>query len=74
MVDVGAPLGLGHDPVDDAELEAVRGIGLERRCSLFGLGGVTPENRGAAFRRDHRIDAVLLHEDAIGNGDGDRAA
>ena len=37
MILVGAALRLGDDPVDDAELEAVRGIGLERRRGLLRL-------------------------------------
>src|SRR5688572_29131 len=71
---VGAALRLGDDPVDDTELEAVRGVRFERRCGLLRLGGVAPKNRGAALRRDHGVDGVLLHEHAVGDGDRDGAA
>jgi hypothetical protein len=68
-----AALGLGHHRIDDAELEAVSGVGLERRSSLLRLSGIAPEDRGATLRRNHRIDRVLLHEHAVCNGDRDRA-
>ena len=61
------PSRLRHDPVDHAELEAVRRVGLERRGRLLRLPGVAPEDRGAALGRDHRVDRVLLHQHAVGD-------
>ena len=66
-------LGLGHDPVDHAELEAVGCIRLERRGGLARLAGVAPEDRRAALRRDDRVDGVLLHQHAVGERDRDGA-
>ena len=40
-------LGLRDDRVDDAELEAVHGVRLERRSGLARLARVAPEDRGA---------------------------
>ena len=68
------PARLRDDPVDHAELEAVRGIGLEGGGGLPRLAGVAPQDRGAALRRDHRVDRVLLHQHAVGERDRDRAA
>jgi hypothetical protein len=36
--------------------------------------GVAPQNCRAAFRRDDAVDAELLHQDAIADGDAERAA
>ena len=68
------PVRLRHDPVDHAELEAVRGVGLERGRGLLRLARVAPEDRGAALGRDHRVDRVLLHQHPVGERDRDRAA
>ena len=38
------------------------------------LGGVAPQDRGRAFRRDHAVDRVLQHQHAVGGGDRDGAA
>src|SRR5579884_44170 len=65
---------LGDDGVDDTELEAMERVRLERRGRLLRLRGVAPEDRGAALRSDHGVDGVLLHQDAIRNGDRHRAA
>src|SRR5918996_2792569 len=75
-VRVRPSFGLRHDQVDHAELEAVRRVGLEGRRGLACIDGFagTPEDRGAALRRDHGVDRVLLHEDPVGDGDRDRAA
>src|SRR6185436_20599257 len=65
---------LGDDLVDEAEgLQAARGD-AER---LGGLGrhlGAAPQDRGAAFGRDHRVGRVLQHEDEVADRDGERAA
>jgi len=44
---------------------------------LRGLGSaraVTPEDRRAALRRDHRVRRVLHHEDAVGDAERERPA
>src|SRR5215217_405488 len=67
-------LGLGHDGVDDAQLQAMRCVGLERLRGLARLRRVAPEDRSAALRRDHGVDRVLLHQHPVGGGDRNRAA
>src|SRR5437660_69119 len=47
-IDVGTTFGLGHDPVDHAELQAVDRVRLEGRRRFLGLAGVAPEDRRAA--------------------------
>ncbi len=68
------PSGSGTMPSITPQLEAVRGVRLERRRGLLRLRRVAPEDRGAALGRDHRVDRVLLHQHAVGDGDRDRAA
>ena len=48
-VEMSASLGLGHDAVDHAELEAVRSIGLEGGGRLLRLRRVTPQDCRAAL-------------------------
>src|SRR5205085_12051618 len=60
-----AALRLGDDAVDHTELETVERIGLERGGGLLGLAGVAPEDRRTTLRGDHRVDRVLLHDDAV---------
>ena len=38
------------------------------------LAGVAPQDRGAALGRDHAVDRELVHQDAIADGDAERAA
>ena len=38
------------------------------------LAGIAPHDRRAALRRNHRVDAVLLHQHAVGDGDRQRAS
>ena len=71
---MGAAFRLRHDGVDQLELQQVLGGDLQRRGGLLRLVGAAPQDRGAAFRRDHRIDRMLQHIDAVGGGDGDGAA
>src|SRR2546429_671724 len=54
---------LRNDLVDDAELLQVPGGQAESLGRLLLSGSVLPENGGAAFRRDDRIDRVLEHQD-----------
>ena len=68
------PRGLGDDAVDDAEGEQVLGGQAQSLGGLLHLLGVLPEDRGAALGRDHRVDRMLEHGDAVGGGEGDGAA
>ena len=65
---------LGNDPVDDAERLQVPGRDLHRFGRVGRLVGGAPQDRRAAFRRNHRIDRMLEHQHAVGGGDRDRAA
>ena len=71
---MGAAHRLGDDLVDHLELLEVGRRHLHRLGRVLGLGVVAPQDRGAAFRRDHRVDGILQHVDAVGRGDGERAA
>ncbi len=53
-----------------------RSCAVSRRASAasWACAGVAPQDRGAAFRRDHRIDRVLQHQHGIAGGERDRAA
>src|SRR5688572_14423884 len=57
---VRAPLRLRDDPVDDAQFEAVGSVGLEGSGRLPRLASIAPEDGGAAFGRDDRVDCVFL--------------
>ena len=65
---------LGDDAVDDAERLQVGGRDLHRFGRIGRLVGRPPQDRRAAFRRNHRIDRMLEHQHAVGGGDGDCAA
>src|SRR5210317_1179708 len=41
---------------------------------ILGLVGALPENGGAAFRRNDGVDAVLQHQQAISDTDGQGTA
>jgi pilus assembly protein Flp/PilA len=49
-------------------------VTLHRLGGVGGLVGGAPQDRGAAFGRDHRIDRMLEHQHPVGGGDRDRAA
>ena len=74
LVALGAAARLGDDAVDDAEGEQVLGGEAQGLGRLLHLLGVLPQDRGAALGRDHRVDRVLEHGDAVGGGEGDGAA
>ena len=74
LVALGAAARLGDDAVDDAEGEQILGGQAQRLGRLLHLLGVLPQDRGAALGRDHRVDRMLEHGDAVGGGEGDRAA
>jgi len=71
---VGAADRLRHDLVDDAPNEQVRRGDLQRLGRAHLLGGVAPEDRGAALGRDHAVDGMLLHQHPIADRDAQRAA
>src|SRR2546430_149997 len=73
-VAVSAPERLGDDRVDDAEAQEVGRRDPHRLRRLRRLRGVAPEDRRAPLRRDHRVDRVLEHEDAVAHPDRERAA
>ncbi len=74
VVVVRAAHRFGHDFVDDAEAEQVGRRELQR-VGRFDLAcRVAPQDRGAAFRRNHAIDRELVHQDAIADGDAEGAA
>ncbi len=68
------PSGSAMTVVDDLELLEVARRHLHRLGRVLGIGVVAPQDGGAAFRRDHRVDRVLQHVDAVGRGDGERPA
>ena len=74
VIGLRASVRLGDDAVDHPELEAMERVGLERRRGLLRLTRVAPEDRGATFRGDHRVDGVLLHQHAVGDRDRNGAA
>ncbi len=71
---MGAAHRLGDHVVDHFELLQIGRRHLHRLGGLLGVGVGAPQDRGAAFRRDHRVDRVLQHVDAVGRGDGERTA
>src|SRR5579885_3045875 len=60
--------------IDEAEPGQSIGGHVERLGRSFLLVLALPENRGAALRRDHGIRAVLQHQEAVADPDGERAA
>ena len=71
---VGAPERFGEHAVDETQGGETVGRETERIGRAGGFGRVLPENRGAAFGRDHRIGRVLQHHHDVGDGDRERAA
>src|SRR6516164_8053855 len=64
-VAVGAAQRLDHDLVDDAQLQQILRRQLQRLGRVLGHLGAAPQDGRAALRRDHRIDGMLQHQDAI---------
>src|SRR4029077_2733469 len=65
---------LRHHGVDDAEPHHVVRRDLHVRGGVLGPGGIAPQDRRGAFRRDHAVDGVLQHDHAVGGGNRDGAA
>ena len=73
-VAMGAAERFGDDVIDDAELlEPIRRHAHGFR-GVRGELGRFPQDRRAAFRRDHGVGGILQHVELIGDADGDRAA
>ena len=65
---------LAHDLVDQSQ--AVQALGGQAQLlgRILGLVGGLPQDRSAAFGRDHRVGAVFQHQRAIAHADSQRAA
>src|SRR6185312_10936165 len=75
MVGLRAAGRLGHDLVDHAELQQSLGRDVEGGgCLLSHLRAlaVLPQDDRAPFDRDHRIDGVLEHENAVAHSQSQR--
>src|SRR5690606_500323 len=64
----------GNDAVDDLEVEEVLRGDAHVGSGILGAGRIMPEDRGRTFGRNHRIDRMLEHVDAVCDGDCNRAA
>src|SRR4051812_11287437 len=62
------------DFIDDAELDHVFSRDAQSLCREIALAGVPPHDRSTALRREHRVDAVLEHEDTVSNRNGECSA
>ena len=51
--------------IHDAQVYEILGGHLQGRGGIRHFGGIIPQDRGTAFRRNHGIDAMLEHQDAI---------
>jgi hypothetical protein len=60
---------VGHTQFDQVLSGQAQGLG--RFAHLF---GILPQDRGAAFGRNHRVDRVFEHRDTVGGGEGHGAA
>src|SRR5689334_10161759 len=74
MVPMRTPERLVDDLVDEPELLQARSRDAQRLRRLGRMVGRLPENRRAAFGRNHRIRRVLEHQRDIADGDGERPA
>ncbi len=74
VVGVGSAFGFGDDGVHAAEFAQIFGGDVQGLGGQFFLGRVAPHDGGAAFGRDDGVDRILHHQDAVGYGDGQRAA
>ena len=66
--------GFAHDLVDQAVFLQALGGHAQLFGGVLGLLGGLPQDRGAAFRRDHRVGAVFEHQRAVADADRQRAA
>ena len=73
-VGVSALAGLGDDRVDDAQLVLLAGRDLHGHGRLLALLGRSPQDGGAAFGADDRVDRVLERQHDVADGQPERAA
>src|SRR5712692_7847093 len=65
---------LVDDFVDQSESLQTAGGDAERFRRLRRPVGALPQNRSAAFRRNHRVGRILKHHHDVTHGDGERPA
>jgi len=58
---------------DDPQLQQVRSGDLQGFGGHGGLAGIAPKDGGTGFRAGHGVDAVLEHQQAIGDPDPEGA-
>ena len=51
--------------IGDMEVDQVFRRHLQGGSGVGNFSGIVPQDGGTAFRRNHRIDTMLQHEDAI---------
>src|SRR5258708_14185487 len=56
-----SPQRLGYDAIDNPQTQEILSGQPQRFRRLLGMLPIAPQNRGAAFGGDHRIDRVLQH-------------
>ena len=64
---------LGNDGIDQVELAQLVGGQSHGFSRVGGLVGAFPQDRRTAFRRDHRVGAVLQHQYPVADADRQRA-
>jgi hypothetical protein len=70
---LGAPRRLDDYLVDDSEAGQVASGQPESASRRTRARAVAPEDRRAAFRRDHRIDGLVQHQEDVADADGECA-
>src|SRR4051812_27655615 len=74
VIKMRAAGGFRNDFINYAEFDHVFCRDTQRLRGEVALAGVAPHDRSTALRRDHRVDAVLEHEDTVSNRNGERSA
>src|SRR5215471_7142966 len=74
VIAMSSALGLRDDVINASQFAQVRGRNAHSFGSEFLLRGIPPHNGGAAFGRDHGIDRVLHHQDAVRHSDRQRSS
>ena len=72
-VSMRATDGLSDQLVDQAQAQQAFGGDAHLLGGVLGLVAGLPQDRGAAFRRDDRVGAVLEHQRAVADADRQRA-
>src|SRR5689334_25055953 len=60
---------LGNDLVYDPEVLEIGSRQLQRLRGLLRIARAAPQDRCAAFGRDHRIDRMFEHDDVVRGGE-----